>query len=109
MQNDGDASRPWSQFEVQVAEEIERMRQNGTLGEAADTSLYDVTAGHVVEEDWKLQGIYEKEWNHDVSPDSWLWKQQLDRQTKLDEWREYYLYELRKRGPLEKELEQANQ
>lgn len=33
---------------------------------------------------------------------------QLDRQTKLDEWREYYLYEHRKRLPLERKLEKAN-
>ncbi len=32
---------------------------------------------------------------------------QLGRQTKLDEWREYYMFELRKRHPLEKELVQA--
>ena len=33
----------------------------------------------------------------------------LDRQTKLDEWREYYLYEHRKRAALESELEQTKQ
>ncbi|KAF2004351.1 hypothetical protein P154DRAFT_616917 [Amniculicola lignicola CBS 123094] len=40
---------------------------------------------------------------------SWAVELQLDRQTKLDEWGEYYLYELQKRDPLDKELEQANQ
>ncbi|KAF2241936.1 hypothetical protein BU26DRAFT_162013 [Trematosphaeria pertusa] len=39
----------------------------------------------------------------------WDVELQLDRQTKLDEWREYYLYEHRKRGALEKELEHRKQ
>lgn len=37
----------------------------------------------------------------------WVVELQLDRQTKTDEWKEYYIYEHRKRLPLERELEQA--
>lgn len=37
----------------------------------------------------------------------WAVELQLGRQTKLDEWREYYIYEYRKRPPLEKNLEWA--
>ncbi|KAF2259155.1 hypothetical protein CC78DRAFT_83114 [Lojkania enalia] len=37
----------------------------------------------------------------------WAAELQLGRQTKLDEWWEYYLYEHRKRGALEKELDRA--
>jgi hypothetical protein len=37
----------------------------------------------------------------------WTVELQLDRQTKLDEWREYYIYEHRKRRALEKELDRA--
>ena len=37
----------------------------------------------------------------------WTVELQLDRQTKLDEWREYYIYEHRKRRALEKKLDQA--
>ncbi|KAF2186090.1 hypothetical protein K469DRAFT_153811 [Zopfia rhizophila CBS 207.26] len=37
----------------------------------------------------------------------WAVELQLDRQTKLDEWREYYIYEHRKRRALEKALDRA--
>ncbi|KAF2181220.1 hypothetical protein K469DRAFT_692103 [Zopfia rhizophila CBS 207.26] len=37
----------------------------------------------------------------------WAVELQLDRQTKLDEWREYYIYEHRKRHALEKKLDRA--
>ncbi|KAF2834207.1 hypothetical protein M501DRAFT_990484 [Patellaria atrata CBS 101060] len=37
----------------------------------------------------------------------WVVELQLNRQTKLDEWREYYIYEYRKRDTLEKELSRA--
>ncbi|KAF2004352.1 hypothetical protein P154DRAFT_41772 [Amniculicola lignicola CBS 123094] len=57
------ATRPWHQFEAQVAEETERLRQTGILDKAADS-----TARHAVKEDWKLLDIYEDEWDYDTSP-----------------------------------------
>ena len=68
------ASRPWNQFEADVAEKAEQLRRaesHGTCDKFVDAALYDKRAREMVREAWREEDIYDEDWPSKRNP--WLW------------------------------------